>query len=203
MNPYYARQSDVGPVFDVAHYSPRRAIGTAVIGLIFGLVLGVGAVYLWNPDWVVNHPPKWYAKAHQEAKDAMRKHPLGFQVGAGAAGLFSLLCLAAGTSCFTNAVTRNYYVRVGEGGVSLRLPDGIFATFERDLPWSDIAKLKVVQEKQAGAMSVNSGNLGARLELRTYDGLDKTLRLDHFRENGWLIYNRISESREMQTAVLA
>jgi hypothetical protein len=203
MNPYYARESDVGPVFDVAHYSSRKAIGTAVIGLVFGALVALAAAYVWAPDRVLAHPPKWYADAHQEAKDAIRQHPFGFHVGVGVAALFAALCVAGAASCLVNATTGNYYVRVGEGGVSLRVPDGIFSTFERDLAWSDIAKLKVVQEKQIGAMSKGSGNLGGRLELRTYDGLNKILRLDHFREDAWLIYKRIDESREMQTAVLA
>lgn len=203
MNPYYAHPSDVGPVFDVAHFSRRKALNIAVVGLILGVMIGAASVYAWNPDLILSHPPKWYAKGHEQVKELVDKYPIGAKVGVGVGALVAGFCLVGGVSFLMNAIAGNFYVRVGEGGVSLRVPDGVFTTFERDLPWSDISKLKVVQEKQAGAMSVNSGNVGTVLELRTHSGLKKSLRLDQFRENGWIIYNRIDESRDMHPAALA
>ena len=203
MNPYHSHPSDVGPVFDVAHYSPRKAIGTAVAGLVVGVLVGMVAGYMFSPDWMLRHPPQWFAQPHGEATAFLNRHALGATIGATVAALFAGACFAGAVSYLVNALTGNFFIRIGEGGVSVRVPDGIFTIFERDLPWTDISRLRVVQEKQDGAMSVNSGNVGAVLELRTRSGLKKSLRMDDFRENGWLIDNRIDQSREMQPTTLA
>jgi len=203
MNPYYAHESDVGAVFDVAHYSSRKALFMAFVGVVFAAFVGAAAAYVWKPDWFIRKPPVWYADAHQDVKDLMRQHPTGAKIGVGVAGLFAAVFFLAAASCVFNALSGNYYIRVGENGLSLRLPDSFFTAYERDLGWPDIAKVTVVQEKRFGALSQSSGNLGGELQLRLRDGDRRDLRLDHFREDAWLIYNRIQEAQEMQPAILA
>lgn len=203
MNAYYAYESDVGPVFDVAHFSPIRSLWMGVVGLGFAAVIGVVAAYVWSPDWIVPHPPEWFFDANQETRDIAQQHPLGVTIGVGTAALFALVCAAAGVSGIASAFSSNYYIRVGENGLSLRVPDGLFRSFQRDLEWSEVAKLTVVQEKYIGSMSRNAGNTGGYLRLRTHDGLDRVLRLDCFREDAWLIHQRIEEAMNTRLAVLA
>ena len=197
---YYAHASEVGPVFDVANYSRLKAIMMAFIAFGFGCLVALGAAYFWNPDSIISEPSEVWADAHKETKELIRQHPLGVKIGVGCAALFALLCFAGTISCVANAASNDFYIRVGEGGISLRVPDGLFGTFGQDLPWSQIARLTVVQEKKFGAMSRSSGNTGGELQLCTHDGLVKAIRLDHFRQDAWLIHQRIEESREMRLA---
>lgn len=200
---YYAHPSEVGPVFDVANYSRFRAIKMAIICLGFGCLVAIGAVYVWNPDLIISEPSKVFADAHQETKDLMRDHPLGTKVGIGCAALFAALCFAGTVSCLANAAHGSFYVRVGEGGISLRAPDGLVGEFRQDFPWQAIERITVVQEKQVGAMSRNDGNTGGELQLRTHDGFAKDIRLDDFRQDAWLIHQRIEEAMEMRVAEFA
>jgi hypothetical protein len=203
MNPYYANESSVGAVFDVAHFSRFKALKMAVVGFVFAALVGVAAVYVWNPDWLLPRPPSWFADANQDVKDLARQHPLGLKIGVGVAALFALIFAAASLSCIVNAYSGAYFIRVGENGLSLRLPDTFFSTFERDIDWSQVDKLTVVQEKYVGSLSRNAGNIGGELRLRTHDGLNRALRLDCFREDAWLIHQRIEEAMNTQAAVLA
>jgi hypothetical protein len=203
LNAYYSHESAVGPVFDVAHFSPFKSLWMAIVGLGFGVAIGVAAAYVWNPDWLVPRPPEWFADANREARDWMQEHPLGVQIGVGVAGLFSLLLVAAALSGIANALSGSFYIRVGVNGLSLRVPDGFIGKFERDLDWSEIAKLTVVQEKYVGSLSRNAGNIGGELQLRTHDGLNRVLRLDCFREDAWLIYQRIEEAMNTRPAMFA
>ena len=203
MNPYYAHDSEVGPVFDVAHFSPRKAVFTAFIAFGAAGFVSVVAAYAWNPSWIIHDPPEVIADAVHETKNLMRQHPQGVKIGVAVAALLTFVFAAAGLSCIADAIKADYYIRVGEGGLSLRLPDRFFGAFERDVAWPDVDKLTVVQEKYLGAMSQSAGNIGGELRLRTHDGVNRDLRLDHFREDAWLIYNRIQEATRMHPAVFA
>jgi hypothetical protein len=203
MNPYYAHESSVGPVFDVAHYSRFKAAVLALTWLGFATFVGLGAAYSWNPDWIISQPHEVFANAHREAKGWLLEHPWGVKTGVAMAGMFTVLAVAAGGSCLVAVLWGNFYVRAGEGGLSLRVPDLFVGALERDLPWSDIENLTVVQEKWLGSLSQSSGNIGGELRLRTHDGWSRDVRLDHFREDAWLIYQRIEEARETRAAVLA
>jgi hypothetical protein len=200
MTGYYAHASEVGPVFDVANYSRSKAMKMAIIAFGFGCLVALGAVYFWNPDWIVSEPSEVWASAHAETKELMRQHPLGVKVGVVCAALFALLCFTGTVSCMANAMSGDFYIRVGEGGISLRVPDGLFGRFCQDLSWQEVASITVVQEKQLGAMSRSSGNTGGELRLRTHEGLAKDIRLDDFRQDAWLIHQRIEEARELQVA---
>ena len=166
MNPYYARDSKVGSVFDVATFSPRKAVVMGLTGLAFGALVAAAALYVWNPNWIVPHPPKWFVDANHDAMKLWKEHPLGTPLGVGGAGLVAALFLAMSYTYLFQSLTGNFYFRVGEGGISFHVPGG-FRTLELDLPWDEIIKLKVVQEKQLGSLSRNAGNLGGYLTLRT------------------------------------
>ena len=203
MHSYYAHESEVGPVYDVANFSRSKSLMLAFASLVFAGLVGFGAVYFWNPDWIASEPSVIWADAHQETKDLMRQHPLGVKIGVTVASLFSVLCLAMTASCVANAVSADYYIRVGEGGLSLRVPDGLWSTYQRDIPWPDVAQLKVVQEKRFGALSRNDGNIGGELQLRTHDGTTRIVRLDQFRQDAWLIHQRIEEAKDMHPSLPA
>jgi hypothetical protein len=203
MNPYYAHESSVGPVFDVAHFSRFKSLWMGVVGLIFAAVVAVAATYVWSPDWIVPNPPDWFMDGNKEIKDLAREYPTGVKIGVGTAGLFALLFAAAGLTGIANAFCGDYYIRVGERGLSFRVPDSFFTAFERDIEWAQIAEITVVHEKYIGSMSRNAGNVGGEIRLRTYDGSDRVLRLDCFREDAWLIHQRIEEAMETRPAVPA
>jgi hypothetical protein len=200
MNSYYGHESAVGPVFDVAHYSPFKATLLALTWLGFAAFVGLGAAYAWNPDWIISQPHEVFAEAHQEAKGWLGDHPWGVTIGVGLAAFFALLGLAGAASCLVAAWSGNFYLRAGAGGLSLRVPDLLAGATERDLAWSEIESLTVVQEKHLGSLSQSAGNLGGELQLCTHDGWSHDIRLDEFREDAWLIYERIEEAREMQAA---
>jgi hypothetical protein len=202
LNAYYAHDSEVGPVFDVAKYSRAKSLWMGMVGIVIAILVGLAAAYFWNPDWIISKPSKVWAKAHQETKDLMRQHPQGTKVGVAVAGLFGLLFLAAGLSAVVQAVSGDYFVRAGEGGLSLRMPAGLLGIFERDIPWDDVDQLKVVQERQIGALSRNAGNLGGYMRLKTHDGLSRVITLAFFKEDAWLIYDRIMEARDTRPAEL-
>ena len=203
LNPYYSHESEVGPVFDVAKYSPGKSVWMGIIGILFAGFLGVAAAYVWNPDWLIQNPSKAWAKSHEDTKDLMRKHPQGAKVGVAIAGMFSLLFLAAGLSAVAEAFSGDYYIRAGEGGLSLHVPTGLWGDFTHDIPWDDVADLTVVQERRVGALSRNAGNVGGYIKLKTHDGLNRVLSLATFKEDAWLICERINEARDTQIAELA
>ncbi len=202
MSPYYASESEVGPVFDVANYSRAKAIKMAVISMIFAGVTGLGAVYVWNPDWINPNPSEIWADAHQETKNLKLQYPTGVKVGVGIAGSLAALFFLMSLSCVANASSGDYHIRAGEGGISLKVPDGVFGTLEKDIAWEDITKLTVVQEKYLGSMSRNAGNIGGELQIRARDGFARDIRLDDFRQDAWLIHQRIQEARETRPAEL-
>lgn len=202
LNAYYAHDSEVGPVFDVARYSRGKSLWMGIIGIGFAALVGLAAAYVWSPDRIISHPSQAWAKAHQQTKDLMRQHPQGTKVGVAIAGLFGLLFLAAGLSAVAQAGSGDYFVRAGEGGLSLRVPAGLLSVFERDIAWENVAKLKVIQEKQLGSLSRNAGNLGGLMQLKTHDGLDRAIPLVCFKEDAWLIHQRILEARETRAAEL-
>ncbi len=167
LNAYYAHDSEVGPVFDVARYSRAKSLWMGLGGIVIAILVGLAAAYVWNPDWINSKPSKIWANAHQETKDLMRQHPQGTKVGVAFAGLFGLLFLAAGFSAVVQGVSGDYFIRVGEGGLSLRMPAGMLGAFERDIPWDDVDQLKVVQERQIGALSRNAGKMGGYMQRKT------------------------------------
>jgi hypothetical protein len=200
MNPYYSHESEVGPVYDVADYSRFKPIVTAITALMFAACAGFFAIYFWNPDLITENPSEMFVDAHEDAKNMMKEHPIGTKVGVGLSGMFSGLCLAMAISCMCNSISGRYHIRVGEGGISLRVPDGLTTVLEKDIPWSEISQLKVIQEKRVGALSRNAGNTGGEIEVHLYDGTSHDIRLEHFKQDAWLIHQRIDEVKDMRSS---
>ena len=202
LNAYYAHDSEVGPVFDVARFSRGKSLWMGLVGIGFACLVGLAAAYVWNPDWLNSNPSKAWAKAHQQTKDLMREHPQGTKAGVAVAGLFGLLFLTAGLSGVAQALSGGYFIRVGEGGLSLRVPAGVWSALQRDIPWGEVAQLTVVQEKRLGSLSRSSGNIGGELQLQTHDGQNRVISLVCFKEDAWLIYERINQARDTRPAEL-
>lgn len=201
MNPYYARESEVGPVFDVATFSRRKAVAMVFSGLVFAALVGGAALYAWNPTLLVPHPPQLLAEANQEISKLWQDHPQAAQIGVAAAGLVAALFVTMSCAYLYQAFTQEMYVRVGEGGLSFRVPHG-FRSLALDLPWNEIIKLTVTQEKQLGSLSRNDGNLGGHFTLRTRSHGNLYVGLDDFREPAHLIYDRIQEATATRPAEL-
>ena len=201
MNAYYARESEVGPVFDVATFSPSKALALGFSGLVLAVLVGAAALYVWNPNLVFPHAPKWFADGNRETLQLWKDYPRGTPLCVGGVGLFAALFLGGSLSYLYQAFTGVFYVRVGEGGISFRVPQG-FSTLALDLPWDEILKLTVTQVKQFGALSRNAGNIGGHFTLRTRSHGNLYVCLNDFREPAHLIYSRIQEARETRPAEL-
>jgi hypothetical protein len=201
MNPYYARESEVGPVFDVATFSRGKALGMGITGLVFGVVVAAAVVYAWNPTRIMPRPPRQLADLNRETARLWRDHPQAMPYGLSTAGLVAAFFLVASGAYLYQSLTGDMYLRVGEGGLSLRVPNG-FHPLELDLPWNEIDQLTVTQRRQVGALSRNAGNLGGDLTLRTRSHGQVFVGLDDFREPAHLIYNRIQEARQTRPAEL-
>ena len=202
MNPYYARESDVGPVFDVATFSPGRALAMGISGLVFAVLVGGATLYVWNPAWIMPRPPKALVEANREIGKWWRDHPQGTEIGVGGAGLVAAFFAVAACSYLYQSMTREMYFRVGEGGISFRVPQG-FGTLALDLTWDEVVKLTVTQKKRLGSLSPNAGNIGGYFTLRTRSHGKHFVPLDDFREPAHLIYKRIGEARQTRPAELA
>lgn len=202
MNPYYASESEVGPVFDVATFSPIKAVAMGLSGLVFAALVGGAALYMWNPTWLVPQPPQPLAEANREIARLWRDHPQGMKYGVGGAGCVAVFFAMISCSYWYQACTGPTYFRVGEGGISFRTSRG-FGALALDLPWDEITQLKVVQEKRLGALSRNAGNLGGYLTLRTRSHGSLYVGLNDFREPAHLIYDRIQEAMQTRPADLS
>lgn len=202
MNPEYAFNSDVGPVFDVATFSRGKAVMMGATAVVFAALIAGAALYVWNPGWFLENPPEWFADAHKDVRDVWQTYPRVTAISVATAAVLAALCGVAAVSCIAGALWGTYYLRAGEGGISLRAPDG-FGTLAVDLSWQEIAKLTVVQEKRLGSLSRNAGNVGASLNIKTCTGKKYYCRLDAFSQPGYLIHQRIEEARGMRLAVLA
>jgi hypothetical protein len=78
----------------------------------------------------------------------------------------------------------------------------VSAALELDLPWDEIDDLTVVQIKQLGSTSRNSGNIGAELKIKTRTGKKHDIRLDGLSAAAYLIHERLNEARQMEPADL-
>jgi hypothetical protein len=202
MNPYYARESHVGPVFDVATFSRGKALTLGTSGLVFAVLVGAAAVYVWNPNLVLPHAPKWFADGNRETLQLWKDYPRGTPAGVAGAGLIATLFLGASLSYLYQSFTGDSYIRVGEGGLSFRVPHG-WGCLALDVPWDEVVELKVTQVKRLGSLSQNAGNIGGHFTLRTCSHGNHFVSLDDFCEPAHVIYKRIEEARETRPAELA
>lgn len=205
VNPCYAHDSAVGPVFDVATWSRAKAWSMAAFAPVLFLLLAAALVFAWKPTLVVDKPPKPIESFHQETLKFAKRQPWVAYGVSGAVGLFAFVTLVGSVALTADAMKSDYYFRVGPGGFSLRLPDGLdwsqcgmaVKRFDWDIPADQIAEWTIVQRKQLGSMSRHAGNISADLVIRTTDGKKKRFGLDGFREPGHIIYGKIKDAVQM------
>lgn len=208
VNPYYARESSVGPVFDVGTFvGPKWYSPKWLVALSLGIgCLAVASVLLFPGllEWVQFDATRRAAESLQRSIETWQKDypwPLlgGAALACGLAYIFLAVLLASQLLRTHGPV----YLRVGPGGMSLRIPAGLdkfrpwYKFLELDAPWQEIAGYKIVQHKQMGSLSPNAGNLNAFLHLRLNNGAQHIIDLDWFREPARVIYGKIQDSVEM------
>lgn len=208
MSPFYSHESAVGPVFDVATWSRSKTWFMAVIALAFGLVLVTAMILAWKPALLLDAPPEIVADIHQETKKLAEENPWAAYSGSAVVGLLAFFALAAACASTIDAVRGGHYFRVGPGGISLRVPHGldfsrfclVFEKLELDLPMHKIDDWTVVQHKQFGSTSRNSGNVTAFLKIQLTDGTKQEFNLDCFREPASVIHSKINDALHMVPA---
>ncbi len=208
MSPFYSHQSTVGPVFDVATWSRGKTWFMGVCALLFGLLVVAAMILVWHPTLLLEEPPEVIADVHEETVKLAKDNPWAAYGGSAIVGLFGFISLAAAFASAVAAIHGGYYFRAGPGGISLRVPHGLdlskfclaFKRLEIDLPMSQIADWTIVQHKQAGSMSRNTGNVMAFLKIRMADGKKEEFNLDCFREPSFVIHSKINDALQMVPA---
>jgi len=181
---------------------------------VYAFLIGLGFVlitlFLANPLWFMELPKAEPLKGLVGGiLDAHTNSPWAIRTGMAVTGLFGWMSSFYGIASWRDAGD-DYYFRVGPGGISVRIPDGIdwsmcclrSAVLQRDAGWDEIDNLTVAQKKQFGSLSRNAGNIGALIRLRLQDGHKLEFSVDMFREPGHIIHRRIGEATEMVPANL-
>jgi len=210
LNPHDVRQSPVGPVFDVATWSPRKAVSAGVLGVVLGLVLAGLAVYAWDPHWIVDPAPQWLEGLNSQVAHLKDSRPSETRGAIALAGLVAVVFLLGGVSCLLGPTDRGYYFRVGPGGISLRLPRN--PVWNRiglgskvlclDVRWEDIASCNVVQIRPLGSQQAKTANENVYLRLKTTAGRRYRISFAAFREHAQIIAVWFEEARQMTLAQL-
>ena len=208
MSPFYAHDSSVGPVFDAATWSPGRSLWMGIVAFGFGVVITVAIIAAWTPTLLVDKPPQVLTDFHDETLKLAGEHPWIAYGGSVLAGLFALVVLAASCACAMDAASGDYYLRVGPGGISLRVPHGLdparlflaSAKREADIPMDELDDWTIVQNKQLVSLSRNAGNVSAFLQIKVRDGRRHYISLDCFREPARVIRSKINDALEMVPA---
>lgn len=210
MNPYYAHSSPVGHVFDVATWSDGKARKMGVFAVLVGLGFVLITLFLANPLWFMELPKSEPMEGFVGGiLDGHASSPWGIRAAIAVTGLFGWMSASFGIASLRDA-GGDYYFRVGPGGISVRVPDGVdwstgclqSAVLQLDAAWDEVEQLTVVQQKRFGSLSRNAGNIGASVRLRLNDGSQHEFSVDMFRENGHIIHSRIGEATEMVPANL-
>ncbi len=205
MNPFYAHESSVGPVFDVATWSHRKALMMIVFCLFLGTSFSTAAVYAWAPDVFFDEPPEALESLNKEIADLKKEHPLGTQAGIAFVALIGFIGLTGICSSTVNAFSGDYYFRAGPGGISIRVPNGPDLTtfcltsniLQLDLSNEEIDDWVITQHKRFGTMSRDAGNIMAFLKIKTVAGETHEFSLEHFREPARIISSKIEDARQM------
>ncbi len=208
MSPFYAHDSSVGPVFDVATWSRGKAVWMAGACLIGGIVFATAAVYALSPGLFFEKPPEWLGEFNENLREWKADYPWATYAGIGVAALFGLGALAGAFTSIADCIESDYYFRAGPGGISFRVPNGLdFSRFclatrvlELDLSHDEIADWTIVQHKQLGALSRDAGNISAHLKIRTVAGKKHEFLLDCFREPARIIDQKIKDAMQMVPA---
>lgn len=205
MNPFYAHESSVGPVFDAATWSQRKALVMAVICLIGGMAFAGGAAYAWAPGVFLDEPPEALQSLNKEIADLKQDYFWRTQAAIGFVAFIGFVGLAGACSSTVSLFSGDYYFRAGPGGISVRVPNGLdlikfgltYKVLQLDLSNQEIDNWVITQHKQAGAISRDAGNVMAFLKIETVAGKKYDFSLDHFREPARIISNKIEDARQM------
>ncbi len=205
MNPYYARESKVGPVFDVATWNARFAFAAIFFAIAMFVVCGSAAYVVASPASLAKAKSQTVKDFHKALVDFKKDHPTWAGAIVVVAGVLAWFGFAGTFAMASDFLQPNFYLRIGPGGISLRLPHGLdvkklcFATekLELDLPWNEIADWKVMQTRRLGSLSPNAGNVSADMTINLHNGKRHWIDLNIFKENGRIIWQRISEAAEM------
>jgi hypothetical protein len=208
MSPDYAYPSSVGPVFDVATWSTRKTVTMALFAIPLGLLLLAAGLYFWNPNLLAAHLPKFLKSLTPEVLKLHKQYAWVKWAVPGGLGVFGFVFTAGGIASLADAFRADYYLRMGPGGIALRMPDGIdlakfglrFKVLALELAWNDVADWQIVQVKQLGSLSRNAGNLSGHLKLRTFSGQKHWLSLDGFREPAFIIHSKAQDALQMVPA---
>ncbi len=208
MSPFYSHQSAVGPVFDVATWSRGKTWFMAAAALLFGLLVVAAMVFAWQPTLLLDTPPEVLAGFHEETVKLAKENPWVAYGGSAVVGLIAFFSLAASLASAVDAIRGGYYFRAGPGGISLRVPHGLdfsklclaFKRLEVDLHMDQLDDWTIVQHKQFGSMSRNSGNVMAFLKIRMANGKKEEFNLDCFREPSFVIHSKINDALQMVPA---
>lgn len=204
INPAYAHDSSVGPVFDVGAWAPPGWCSpSTIMALAAGSATAAAAAAVLLPDILSLQALEWAAPLRSEIELAWKSYPWWMGGGALLAVAVAYLFLAGGIAHLRLRSRGEFYLRTGPGGLSMRVPDGLsmltpsFAVLELDAAWDDVAEWRVVQHKRLGSISPNAGNLDAELRIVLRDGRRHVIDLSWFREPARIIWNRIQEAVEM------
>jgi len=204
VNPYYASESAVGPVFDVATWRKSKLL-SANFAFALGMfvVCGTVTVVMLYPGVLNYFAQEWATSLRRTIDEGYRDHLWPLRGGTFVCALLTYMGFAVGIADRIALSQGEFYLRAGPGGFSLRVPNGLdsfcpwYKIHALDVAWNDIERWKIVQRKQFGAISPNAGNLGADLHLRLKNGRRHTIRLNDFREPGRIIWRKIEDAVEM------
>jgi hypothetical protein len=209
MSPFYAHDSSVGPVFDVATWSRVKAGMSALMAAAFAVLVAALLILAWKPTLLIEKPPEIIAEFHQETLKLQKEHPWWAYGGTGFVALVGWIALAGSCAFLLDASRKSsYYFRVGPGGISACVPHGfdlsklglVFEALTLEMPFERIADWQIVQHKRLGSMSRNTGNISAVFKIRTVDGRREEFSLDCFREPAHVIHSKIHDALQMVPA---
>ena len=207
MSPYYAFESDVGPVFDAANLVATEGPWSLVAGaLVFGLLVVAALVFVWQPTLVLEKPPKPIANIHEETLDLAKDSPWIAYGTSAVAGLIALASLATAYARRSRRLTRGILLPRRPGRTlapraqRARLPQ-ISASpsngSNSTSPWTASPIGGSCRKKQLGSMSRNVGNIAATFHIRTTDGKKFDFSLDCFREPSFVIQSKLNDAMQM------
>lgn len=198
VNPFYVRSSSVGDVVDVATWSPRKALGTAIFGIVLGIGFAAAACFLWDAKLFVDAEPDWLARTNKE-------HGPRMQAAVGVLGFLAVAVVIGALSALAAYTKSDYYLRAGPGGLSVRVPDCIplgslvksSDALEFDIPWTHVRRWGITEERPVGGLSTSTYEYPPIIDLETVDGEKYCIPTDYFRESTKIIATKIQDAMEM------
>ncbi len=113
MNPYYAHESSVGPVFDITRWTGRGVANVAVVGLLFGVTLLVAAALVYEPTWLFKKPPEGFEDLVAGIRKGHKHYAWAMRGGIALSGLLGGVCVLGSVAMITDLFRRDYYLPHG------------------------------------------------------------------------------------------